>query len=149
MYDDWRCQVLEHAEHVFVCYHSVCHCEQHLWGCYFWMVLNILTCMPSHLKSKEFYDCMHWSLHVWSVLNLGSIQPQIRAMSLWCVRWSLDEVSRDSFWATRFSRSADTCRMLAIGLALSQSWELRYPQRELLKTISVPPESCCFPKLNY
>ena len=97
-----------------------------LWGAFMRllsrMVLNILPRMPSHLKSKEFYDCMHWSVRVWSLLYKPSL---------------------NSTAATQFSRSADTCHKLAI--ALPQSWELRYPQRQLLKTIGVPSKSCCLP----
>ena len=53
-------------------------------------VLNILTWVPSHRKSKESDDCVHWIVHV---LNLRPIQPQIRGTSLWwCFGWSLEEI---------------------------------------------------------
>ena len=73
-------------------------------------VLNILTWVPSHRKSKEPDDCVHWIVHVWNMLNLRSIQPQIRGTSLWwCVAWSLEEICRASFGATQTLAS---CRHL-------------------------------------
>ena len=65
-------------------------------------VLNILTWVPSHPKSKESDDCVHWIVHVWNMLNLRSIQPKIRGTSLWwCVGWSLEEICRASLGATQ------------------------------------------------
>ena len=74
-------------------------------------VLNILTWVPSHWKSKESDDCVHWIVHVWTMLNLRSIQPQIRGTSLWwCVGWSLEEICRASFGATQ---TLAACRHLS------------------------------------
>ena len=74
-------------------------------------VLNILTWVPSHVKSKESDDCVHWIVHVWNMLNLRSIQPQ-------SAERRCDDVLGGVLKKFVLSRPADTCRTLAIGLNL-------------------------------
>ena len=53
-------------------------------------VLNILTWVPSHLKSKESDDCVHWVVHVWNMLSLlnSTTNPRnVVVMMCWAESW--------------------------------------------------------------
>ena len=78
-------------------------------------VLNILTWVPSHRKSKESDDCVHWIVHeAFAQFNHKSAERRCDDV----LGGVLKKFVEPHLEPPKLSRPADTCRTLAIGLDL-------------------------------